>query len=449
MSNLRPVLLSLGLAGCGGSAPPCAVDSAPSAGPVGAGNVVLIVLDDLGVDKVGAYRVHPEPAPTPRLDALAAQGVRFTSAYSEPACSPTRAALLTGRRPFRTGIGSNVEPDGEHPGLPLGETTLPEALRRAGPYTSMAVGKWHLSRMDASALEAPLRHGFDRFDGILGNPEMSLEPGGDRDYFHWERVVDGQRSWSDQYLVTAQADAALEALETLPEPFFLYLGFSGIHGPAHLPPTELWAGSGADPSTLPGVADAMIAALDHELGRVLDAIGDDTTVIVVGDNGTDPDFRRAPSDPHPKGTVYPSMTHVPLIVSGPGIAPAIRPDLVHVVDLFPTVLELAGVDPEGELDGLSLVPALEGEDLDRACVVVEHFWPNGDRENDLAMSILDAGWALVEDQDLAGDALYLREPGSPVLGPDRSPPTGPDERESLARLRRWLRQDQRARRDGG
>jgi arylsulfatase A-like enzyme len=344
--------------------------------------------------------------------------VRFTSAYGEPVCSSARAALLTGRRPVHTGIGTTVEPGGV--GLSYGEVLLPEALGRP----SAAIGKWHLNLGDP---HAPLRHGFDRFDGILDNPT---------DYRDWPHVSDGTVELSTEYLVTAQADAAIDALDALPEPWFLYVAFSGAHGPVHTPPGNLF--SVADPSDVPGQGDAMIEALDHELGRLLDALDPGTTVLVTSDNGTSGDLVRPPADPRrAKSSVYAGGTHVPLIVAGPGIGPGVSDQLVHATDVFPTVLAIAGIDVVGlALDGTSFAPRLYGATGGtRTCVVVEQFQPTGRRDT----ALLDAEWTLVRHKR-GPDELYRRDPLAPCEAEDLAGSDDPAAEEALARLRRLLRQ---------
>ncbi|MGK0482322.1 MAG: arylsulfatase B, partial [Planctomycetota bacterium] len=113
------------------------------AAPIGdAPNILIVLMDDVGRDKIGAYADHPNPAPTPSLDALAAQGVLFRNAWAYPVCSPTRAALLTGRYGDRTGITTIIRAgDGVHTPLLLSETILPEVLP---DHRSLAIGKWHL-----------------------------------------------------------------------------------------------------------------------------------------------------------------------------------------------------------------------------------------------------------------------------------------------------------------
>lgn len=378
------LLATLLAGGCAGPAPP-AVSPAPE--PQAPPNVLLVLLDDVGTDKVSAYEEHPTPVHTPAIDGLADSGLLFRNAYAYPICGPARAALLTGRSARRTGMGENIEID-ERLQLPLDELLLPEALWAApDPWDDAAIGKWHLAgRPSTDGPMHPLRSGFRTHKGALGNLSQ---------YTYWQRLVDGTPELEERYATTVQVDDALDEIEVMAEPWLLYLAFSAPHTPFHRPPEELT--TTALP-VAPGPADlqrAMLEALDTELGRLLTSIEpevrDRTLVVVMGDNGT---TERAVEPPRAGGqaklTVYEGGVNVPLVVSGPGV---VRPgrevdELVHITDLFPTVTELARV-PDGALvdgggqpvvlDGISLVPLLEdrGADWPREQLVVERMGPVG------------------------------------------------------------------------
>ena len=131
--------------------------------------LVLVVLDDVGVDRIGAYREHPAPGRTPNLDRLAARGLLFRNVWSNPYCSPTRATLLTGRYGFRNGIGATVRGPGLYgfqPGLDVREVGLPEVLGPA--WYSVCIGKWHLADL-TQPIEHPLALGFAHYSGGLYN----------------------------------------------------------------------------------------------------------------------------------------------------------------------------------------------------------------------------------------------------------------------------------------
>ena len=317
-------------------------------------NIVLILADDFGVDYVGSYAEGTAPPCTPNIDGLAADGMLFRNAWTNPVCSPTRAAVMTGRHGFRTGIGSPLGNSEE--GLALAETTIPEML--AG-YASAAAGKWHLHGNLGNS--HPNDTGFDNYAGSIR--------GAVSDYFSWNKITNGVSSTSSNYVVSETVDDALSAITTMPEPWFAYVSFNSIHTPFHVPPSNLCPSSGACPSgycsNLPAnpsnadLAKAMAEAMDTEIGRLLAAVDStDTFVFFIGDNGTPGQASESPFlASHAKGSMYEGGVNVPLIVTGPGVAVGESAALASSVDLFATFAELAGISSPTE-DSVSLVPCL-------------------------------------------------------------------------------------------
>jgi arylsulfatase A-like enzyme len=352
-------------------------------------NLLVILADDVGTDQVGAYHESPAAPPTPAIDALASQGVLFRNAYANPLCSTTRAALLTGRYGRRYGIGGIIELDESTWELPLAEVLLPEALERGGTdWKTAAVGKWHLSGFRTeNAFRHPLLQGFDHFAGSLGNLASTSRDWGTRGNFHhWEKDTDGSVTWVERYATTDTADDAVRALDTLAEPWFLYLAFNAAHEPYDPPPASLLEGrivTADDPHRVRHAA--VVQAMDAELGRVLASIPPEvralTVIVFMGDNGTPGKVIGAPFDEErAKGTTYEGGTGVPLIVTGPGVAVGESQALVHAVDVMPTLLELAAVPVDGlVLDGVSFAPLLVSPGLPgtRRMVFTERFNPIG------------------------------------------------------------------------
>jgi arylsulfatase A-like enzyme len=339
-------------------------------------NVLLIVADDLGVDIPAVYAEHPEAANTPNIDALAAGGVLFRNAWSNPVCSPTRATILTGRRSLDTGVGVPIPYPTDTFELMLDEPTIPKEI--GGPYRTAVVGKWHLSTLAGSGPLHPLLLGFEHHRGPMDNL-----PG----YANYPKAVDGVVSQSFTYATTEQVDDALQLIEGFGDQrWFLWLAFSASHSPLHVPP------AGLTTFQLPTMISenpalffrAVTEALDTELGRLLatmdPAVLAKTVVVFVGDNGTPPHVTTPPFDPdHAKWTVYEGGVNVPLIVRGPGVAAGAEcAALVHTMDLFATVLELAEVAPPPS-DSVSIVPYLADPDRPsiRPWVYAETFTPNG------------------------------------------------------------------------
>lgn len=347
------------------------------------GNVLVLLLDDVGIDKVGAYG-WDTAAPTPVIDGLAATGTTFTRAYASPVCSPTRATLVTGRQPRRHGIGWIVDTGERDAFLPYEATTIPEALwesRGAEAYADGVIGKWHLAAQNApNWLTHSLDSGFSHFVGTTGNPRYQPDTG----YYEWDKNDNGTVSTSTTYMTVDTVDEALAHIERMPEPWFLYVAFNAAHTPLDLPPETLV------PSGLPELPanaaqryDAVLEALDTEIGRLLDTIEPEvlerTTLLTLGDNGTsDHGIPDAVDLGRQKHTVYEGGIRVPLVVNGPLVRqPGTTCDaLVHVADILPTVADITGIPLGGDegaqlelaepvhLDGQSLLPFLRDPEVE-------------------------------------------------------------------------------------
>lgn len=373
-------------------------------------NLVLIVLDDVGVDKIGAYHDFPagaKPPCTPNLDALAAGGLLFRNAWTNPVCSATRAQLLTGRHGFRTGIGGILDFQGKAQGLsPELERTLPELL---SGYDSSALGKWHLAPATAAGLRHPLDSGFRFYAGSLFNiatPPIDCGPDctppdckadGPLGYTNWVKVAEDpathrmRQSCVRTYATTDTTDDAIARARSMQAPWLLYVAYNAVHEPTEPPPAALVPALEA--CVTPGAAEgpqrfevlrAMLQALDAEIGRLLAAVraqDPEAWIVVLGDNGTAPagaeggeygcfGYRRS------KGTLYEGGIHVPLLVAGPGVVPGECEALVSSTDLFATFADLAGVTSSAA-DSVSLLPYLRGEHAPRrSTVYAENFQPD-------------------------------------------------------------------------
>lgn len=340
----------------------CTLTALPAVLAQSPNNVLLIVADDVGVDGIGCYGLGSAPPPTPNVDALAQRGVRFTNAMACPLCSPTRASLLTGRHAFRTGVGTALT--NTAPGLAASEVLLPEVLAAAGIQTAL-IGKWHLGTDLGAA--TPTAEGFGEFTGSLG--------GAIANYFQWPKVQNGVLAQETTYATTDLVDETLAFVGRTPGPWFVQLSFHAGHTPIHAPPASLHTQNlaGLNPATTPiPFYKAMVEAMDHEIGRLFAGLPTTTlartNVVFLGDNGTATGVVEAPFNPaRSKGTVYQGGVRVPLIVAGPAVggSPRIEPNLVHAVDLFPSLAALQGIDARASvpanvpLDGVSLVTLLQ------------------------------------------------------------------------------------------
>ncbi len=334
-------------------------------------NVVVVLFDDLGLDRLGFYGESQTPAVTPVLDSLASKGLVFMNAWANPVCGPTRALIQSGLYGIHTGIGEN--PDDKNYGLPANGAVLPNRL--PSPYTSLMVGKWHLGD-DQQGDTHPNDAGYGMYSGSLRNLVL-----GGGDYFRWQHTLNGSTGGNTTYAPSLNVDDALRAVASLPEPFMLHVNYNSVHTPLHAPPPGLHTQNlPPNPKKNPiAYVNAMTEAADTELGRLLAALPPNTYIIAVSDNGP---FKKAvepPVDPsRVKGTLYQGGIRVPMLIVGPGITPGRVNAPVGVVDLFATVIELAGGTLPPVTDSVSLVPYFTDPGLSlRTYVYAERFRPNG------------------------------------------------------------------------
>lgn len=311
-------------------------------------NILVVIADDFGADSLALYNTHPAASlpPTPTINALAARGVRFANACAYPVCSPSRSAMLTGRYAFRTGVTDVLDTPAAQ-GLYTNEFTLPELL--ASTHRSASFGKWHLG---GGATGPGVVGGWSHFAGSLqGGLGMSAT-----NFWLWTKTTNGtSRANYSGYATTDNVNDALTWLGAQgTNRWFLWLGFNAPHTPYHLPPTNLCphyaglSGTATDLQQNPRRHfEAAVEAMDTELGRLLAGVNtNETTILFLGDNGT---VQRVIQPPYnlagrAKDTLYEGGVRVPFLIAGPDIASPGRAssEVVHVVDVFATVLELAG-----------------------------------------------------------------------------------------------------------
>jgi arylsulfatase A-like enzyme len=331
-------------------------------------NVLLVIADDVGADGLSFTATHPAASvpPTPNLAALAARGVNFRQAYANPTCSPTRAAILTGRYGFRTGVTEVLDTMAAQ-GIYTNEFTLPEAL--AATHRRASFGKWHLGSGNTGPAVVG---GWPSFSGALGGALGSASS----NYTYWSKVSNGvTRMGYTNYATTDNVNDALTWLgQQGTNRWFLWLAFNAGHAPFHKPPTNLapayagLSGTGLDLQQNPRpYYEASLQALDRELGRLLAAIDtNQTAIIFLGDNGSPGRVIQPPYvSTRAKDTLYEGGVRVPLVIAGPDIVnPGRSSDaVVHAVDVHATVLDLAGVGTGGRpapwiVDSRSLLPLL-------------------------------------------------------------------------------------------
>ncbi len=331
-------------------------------------NIVLIVSDDQGWKDVG---FHGSDIATPHLDKLAAGGARLQAFYAQPMCTPTRAALMTGRYPHRYGLQTLVIPSNARYGLPTDEKLLPAVLREAG-YRSAIFGKWHLGHAERKYW--PLQRGFDRqYGALLGEIDYFTHSAhGVRDWFRQEKPL--QQTGYATELIGDEAVGWLRQQQA-GQPFFMYLAFTAPHAPYQAPKRLLQRYAHiADPSRR--AYAAMIGAMDEQIGRVVatlqaQGLRDNTLIVFHSDNGGTRDARFSgevdmsgatmPADNGPwrggKGSLYEGGVRVVALANWPGRIPAgtVVDAPMHAVDLLPTFAALAGASLTGTqpLDGVN------------------------------------------------------------------------------------------------
>lgn len=394
-------------------------------------NIVLFLIDDLGWRDLGCqgstfYR-------TPNIDRLAGEGARFTDAYAACAvCSPTRAALLTGKYPARLLLTDWLPSGRWNPqaklqsgrfvrALPLEEFTLAEALRAAG-YRTASIGKWHLG---SEPFSLPEHHGFDV--NIAGNAHGA--PG---NYFFpydgdWPIPTTGRRAkWNvladgkpGEYLTDRLTDEAVKFIrEHRDRPFFLYFPHYGVHTPLQAKSEMIARYEKVPEAQRQGKPEyaAMIESVDESVGRVLATLQElglekNTVVIFTSDNGG---FYNATSNAPlraNKGAYYEGGIRVPLLIKWPGVTTPgwVSAEPVTSSDLYPTCLAAAGLPlrPNQHLDGHSLQPLFTGAASLGRKSLFWHFPHYNEHPSSVPSSVVRRGpWKLIETFDPEGVELY-------------------------------------------
>jgi arylsulfatase A-like enzyme len=369
-------------------------------------NILVIVADDLGYGELGAQ--GNREIPTPHIDSLAKNGIRFTNGYvTGPYCSPTRAALLTGRYQQRFGHEFNSGPvvaAADNFGLPLTEKTIGDRLKAAG-YATGWFGKSH---MGFKPEYHPQKRGFDEFYGFLGAAHPYLQNGKGRN-----AILDGTTPASDiDHTTEAFARRAVAFIEKHHnEPWLVYLPFNAVHAPLESTPRYLERFNQiADPKRRSFAA--MLSALDDGVGSVLAKLSElkgeeDTLIFFFSDNGGP--TRQTTSSNGPlrgfKATTWEGGIRIPWIVQWKGHLPAGKVDDRPVVqmDILPTALAAAGVEiqPDWKLDGVNLLPFLTGANTERPHDII--YWRFGQQ-----LAIRKGDWKLVKAPGAGLDAAEPR-----------------------------------------
>ena len=457
---LAAVLRSVGLALLGWIFATSGAEVRAAAKP----NIVFILIDDMGWADGGCF--GSKYYRTPSLDTLAAAGMRFTQAYAACAvCSPSRAAIMTGKYPARLHLTDWIPGEGapknsrfripvwqQH--LPLEETTVAEALKRLG-YATAHIGKWHLGGPEFY----PQHQGFDIniAGGDIGHPASYFWPYGEKDNSHRVPGLAEQGGAKGEYLTDRLTDEALKFITaSRNQPFYLQLAHYAVHAPLMGKEEDV-----EEFREIPGangqsnaVYAAMLKSVDQSVARVLkklDELGlaNHTIVVFTSDNGGAVHFGQPPATSNAplrlgKGYAYEGGLRVPLVVKAPGVTrPGTTCDWpVSSQDFFPTLLELAGADKVASrtaVDGVSLVPLLRG---DAALPRHELFWHyphywNGGKVSPYSVARV-GDWKLIRFYETGREELYNLHDD---LGEQRDLAVSQAEkrRELSLHLDRWLK----------
>ena len=384
-------------------------------------NILFILVDDLGWRDLGCYghEIHE----TPNIDRLASQGMRFTDAYAAcPVCSPTRASIMAGKYPSRTGI-TNWLPGDNYQNTPLRcertaqfmkleEFTLAEALRAAG-YQTAFVGKWHLG-------EKPYYPQYQGFDINVAGNHWGHPHKGYFSPYQMEQIKDGPKG---EYLTDRLAREAIRVMDEFSQkekPWLMCMSYYTVHAPFHAKAEKIKKykekARRAKVQKFNAAYAAMVESLDENVGRILRWLDDkelrkDTIIIFTSDNGG---FHMATHN-RPlrgyKGELYDGGIRVPWIVQWPGVTKggSVCNKPVISTDFYPTLLEMTGLPlrPEQHVDGVSLVPMLKGDpDFDRGAMIwhYPHYLP---RHSAVPGSAIRAGdWKFIYYYEDGRQELY-------------------------------------------
>ena len=350
-------------------------------------NILLIIADDLGVDYTNGYHQGGRMPNTPTLDSLRSVGITFENVFAAPKCTPSRAAILSGKYGVKTGV---IDTPGN---LDLTHTSLLTELANQtnNRYADVVIGKWHLS--NPADPQHPHDHGADYFMGVMG---ASVS-----DYYSWEKTENGQTTNETQYATSAFTDASINWVAAQEKPWLLWLAHTAPHAPFHVPPADLYT---SNTNGRVGQYITMVEAMDHEINRLLLSLSEEdrnnTLILFVGDNGTPGTILKDYPEGRGKSTLYQGGVRVPLIVAGAGVTRKgeREPALIHITDIYSTILEAAGATLTGGggiHNSLSFYPLLSSNNFSGRL----YNYTEIGREDPSGWAIRDQRYKLIEFED--------------------------------------------------
>jgi arylsulfatase A-like enzyme len=379
-------------------------------------NIVFILADDLGYADLG---FHGSEIRTPHIDRLAAEGLELTRSYTQPQCTPTRVAFLTGCYPYRFGLHEHIIAPFSREGLPKDTPTIAERLRTLGYYTA-AIGKWHVGEARKSYL--PNQRGFDHFFGCNGGSisywnyrsgdRYDLNRNGEKIY---PASAQGDEASGNTYVTDLFADEAVNLISKHDQqrPLFLYLAITTPHSPWHAPEALQARYLDGKRATHRANYMAMVESMDLFVGRIMKALRaagmyENTLVVFLSDNGGPEPALNTPFS-GVKGTALEGGVRVPTVVHWPGVTKpnSKADDLVYIADWHATFLEIAsGKKPEDKLDGVSLLPVLHGQSGQRQAVPIISYADHAYITPEWSLVAVDSDYNGLLESKMAGARLY-------------------------------------------
>ena len=351
-------------------------------------NILLIIADDLGIDSTPGFGIENDLPVTPTLDSFREKGVTFTNTWATPQCSPTRAAIMSGKYGVKTGV---MRPplilDPSHTSL---FTKIKE--QSTTDYSMAVIGKWHIGGNSSANFNHPVNSGVPYYEGVF-TAQVS-------DYYNWTKLNTAQEEEEvNEYITTHLTNSAISWVNNQTKPWFLWLSHIAPHTPFQTPPSGTHT---TTPTNYRTTYLSMIENLDFETNRLLESMDEktleNTVIIFIGDNGTPGRTNNYWLNGHAKSSLYEGGIRVPMIISGKSVERVneVESSLVQATDLHATILELAGVQLLGGTENsLSLKPALTAENQIKRQILYSDYESGGVE----SWATRNATYKLIEDEN--------------------------------------------------
>lgn len=351
-------------------------------------NILLIIADDLGIDSTPGFGIETDLPVTPTLDSLREKGVSFTNCWATPQCSPTRAAIMSGKYGIKTGV--------MRPPLILdpSDTSLFTKIKEQSStdYSMAVIGKWHIGGNSSSNFSHPANLGIPFYEGVF---TAQVD-----DYYSWTKLNTSQNEEQvNEYITTHLTNSAISWVDNQTKPWFLWLSHVAPHTPFQEPPAGTFT---TQPTNDRNTYLSMVENLDFEINRLMSSMDEktleNTVIIFIGDNGTPGRTNSYWPNGHAKSSLYEGGIRVPMIITGKSVERVneVEASLVQAVDLHATILELAGVQLLGGTENsLSLKPTLSSENQITRQIIYSDYESN----NIESWTTRNATYKLIEDEN--------------------------------------------------